>query len=292
MTRLPRDLGTSQWFHLVQRGADRQDIFTTDRDRCLYEMLVGESFGRWGVEAHAYALMTNHTHMLARVTDGGSLSGAMHHLGSRYALAFNKLTGRDGPLFTSRFHSTPVTSDAQLAQTARYIHRNPLAFVPSGALASYRWSSLGPICGRRSFPEWLAEGVVSRRPADDAYLSYVLSPQPSDRFPMGAFRPLTKTSLEEILAAVAHVAGVPVQALCSPSRTLAEARTLAIMLAIEMRAAGVDETARRFRLADPRSVRRAARRGRASAAQSHRFVELRSRVLDRLDERVDRRSVA
>jgi REP element-mobilizing transposase RayT len=136
MARQARDLTQSDWFHIVQRGADRQDIFTSDDDRFLYEKLVNEGFKRHRVELHAYALMSNHVHLLGRVLDGGSLSDAMHHLGGRYALAFNKATKRDGPLFSSRFHSTPVTSDAQLLQTSRYIHRNPLAFVPMRALVA------------------------------------------------------------------------------------------------------------------------------------------------------------
>jgi putative transposase len=292
MARLPRDLTRSQWFHVVQRGADRQDIFTADHDRHLYETFLAEALARWGVEAHAYALMTNHTHALVRVTDDGSLSHAMHHLGSRYALAFNKATGRDGPLFTARFHSTPVTSDAQLAQTARYIHRNPAAFVPLRALAAYRWSSLGPVCGRRAIPEWLARGIVGAGTTGDGYLTYVLAPQPSDRFPLGVLPPLVATSLEDIVLAVAHVTGAPPDELRAPSQTWAEFRTLAIMLAIETRAASIDQTARHFQLSDARSVRRAARRGRARVVESSGFAALRRRVVELLDARPGHAAVA
>jgi REP element-mobilizing transposase RayT len=284
MARQPRDLSQSQWFHVVQRGADRQDLFIVDRDRHLYETLIAESFDRWRVELHAYALMTNHTHLLVRVDDDGSLSDAMHHLGSRYALAFNRSTGRDGPLFTSRFHSTSITSDAQLAQTGRYIHRNPLAFVPSRALAAYRWSSLGPICGRRASPDWLERGVIGHHTDVDAYLASVLEPQPSDRFPFGTLDPLRATSLEEIIAAVAEVVGLPPAALRSAGPSTDEPRTMAIMLAIDMRSADPLLIARWFDLTDRRSVRRTARRGRARVAQSPQFARFRGRVLDQLDQ--------
>jgi REP element-mobilizing transposase RayT len=291
MARLPRDLSRSEWFHLVQRGADRQDIFAIDSDRLFYETLVAEAFGRWGVEPHAYALMTNHTHLLARVPAGGSLSDAMHHLGSRYALAFNRSSGRDGPLFTSRFHSTPITTDAQLILTARYIHRNPLAFVPLGALVTYRWSSLGPICGRRTWPDWLAGGTVGAGQTHDELLRFVLSPRPSDRLPTNGCPPLTRTTLDEIVRSVARLTGVAPEELLVPTQALAEPRTLAMMLVIELRAASADEAARRFGLADTRSVRRAARRGRERVARSADFAERRRRVVRSLDtDREDRRA--
>jgi hypothetical protein len=64
---------------------------------------------------------------------------------------------------------------------------------------------------------------------------------------------------------------------------------LAITLAVELRAADAHELARRFRLSDPRSARRAARRGRILVARSDPFADLRRRVLahlDALDERI------
>lgn len=283
MARQPRDLTQSEWFHVVQRGADRQDIFVTERDRITYETLLAEGFDRHGVEVHAYAWMSNHTHVLVRVAEGGSLSEAMHHLGSRYALAYNKATDRDGPLFTSRFHSTPVTSDAQLAHTARYIHRNPLAFVPAGALIAYRWSSLAPICGRRERPPWLASGTVAEDMTAAAYLNYVLTPQPADRLPLGNLAPLTSTSLEEILVAVSGVTNVPLDVLSARDPRCTELRTLVSALALELRAADSGEIALRLGLSDRRSVRRLARRGRSLLAESARFAALRQRVLDEID---------
>lgn len=278
MARQPRDLSRSHWFHIVQRGADRQDIYLTDHHRDLFETFAADAFDRYQVEAHAYVWMTNHTHLLAHAPHDG-LSEAMRHLGSRYALAFNQATGRDGPLFTSRFHSTSITSDAQLAQTARYIHRNPLAFVPPAALAAYRWSSLGPICGRRPAPTWLSTGVVAANTSPEAYLSSVLTPQPADRFPFGTLPPLTPTTLDEVIVAVARVTGTAVEDLSVVNPHGSELRTLAITLAIDMRVADARQIAQRFGLSDPRSARRAARHGRARAAQSASFADLRHRVL-------------
>jgi REP element-mobilizing transposase RayT len=285
MTR-QRDLTSSDWFHLVQKGADAQDIFSAASHRTVYEELVDDAFRPVGIELHAYAWMTNHTHQLVHAPNGG-LPEAMQRLGSRYAALYNGWTDRSGPLFTARYLSVPVTSDAQLAQTARYIHRNPLAIVGTAGLANYRWSSLGALCGRRSMPGWLATGLVMAGFDADAYERYVLTPQPSDRIGPGDLPPSSPTSCDEIEAAVAAVAGRSIDDFRRQSGTVRnDARILMITLAVECRSAETAALAERYGLSDPRSVRRVARRGRVLASQSPAFRTLRDRVLAQLDRAV------
>jgi REP element-mobilizing transposase RayT len=282
MTR-QRDLTSSDWFHLVQKGADAQDIFSAASHRFVYEDLLDDAFRRSRIELHAYAWMTNHTHQLVHAPHGG-LPEALHRLGTRYASLYNGWTDRSGPLFTARYHSVPVTSDAQLAQTARYIHRNPLSIVGAQRLADYRWSSLGALCGRRSAPDWLTTGVVTSGFDADSYERYVLTPQPSDRIGPGDLPPTTPTSCDEIERAVAAVVGRSIDDLRrSPGTVRDDARILMITLAVECRAAGSSALAERYGLSDPRSVRRVARRGRVVASQSPAFTVLRDRVLVVLD---------
>ena len=151
MPRRPRDLDSSTWFHVTNRGYDRHDIFHTDRDRLLFEALMVEAFDRHRVTLHAYALMTNHFHLLVECADG-DVSSAVQRMTARYAAAFNDRRRRTGPLFTGRFWSGPIMSEEQRFVSGLYVHRNPLAFVPPAALSAYRWSSLGCYTGRRARP--------------------------------------------------------------------------------------------------------------------------------------------
>jgi hypothetical protein len=205
----------------------------------------------------------------------------MQRLCARYAMAYNERTGREGPLFTGRFRSKPVTDDAQLAQTARYIHRNPLSIVPAAGLAAYRWSSLGSLIGTRRVPEWLSTGVIE---VGDDYLSYVLEPQPGDRGDSGENGATSPAiSCDDIDAAVAALSGSEVGRLRDGlDRRHVEPRTMAIMLAVELRVATASELAQHYGLSDPRSIRRAARRGRVRTADSPTFAALRSRTLREL----------
>ena len=139
------------WYHVVNRGAARQPIFFDDRDRFEFERLLGVAHRRFGVTTHAYCWMTNHYHLLLHCPDG-HLSEVMHLIGSVYVRHVNERQGRDGPLFRDRFFSKPVTSNPYLIRLVRYIHRNPLAFIPADRLATYRWSSLRAYAGDRRAP--------------------------------------------------------------------------------------------------------------------------------------------
>jgi REP element-mobilizing transposase RayT len=281
-----RDLSSSEWFHVVQKGADAQDIFSAASHRSVYEDLLADAFTRFGVDLHAYAWMTNHTHLLAHAPRGG-LPDAMHLLGSRYASMYNGWTNRSGPLFTARYFSEPVTSDAQLVQTARYIHRNPMPIVGCAGLSEYPWSSLGPLIGRRPLPDWLSTGVVVSDDDADSHERFVLTPQPGDRLPFGWLPPSIPTGCTDIEFAVAAVVGRTVDDLRSPRGTVSdEARMVMITLAVDYRADTSSALAKRYGLSDQRSVRRIARRGRARVADSVAFASLRRRVVDVLDANV------
>ena len=108
MARRIRDLTASEWFHVFNRGVDRQDVFSGDGDYLLFEQLLEESVSRFALEVHAYALMSNHFHLLVHCPDG-RLSDAMQRICGRFGAAYNRRTKREGPVFTNRFKSVAVT---------------------------------------------------------------------------------------------------------------------------------------------------------------------------------------
>lgn len=113
------------WYHVVNRGVDHQPIFFDDSDRVDFGRLLGVGHDRFGVEVHAYCLMTNHFHLLVHCPNGG-LSDFMHDVTATFTRHVNDRLGRDGPLVRGRFRSFIVDSDAYVLCATRYIHRNPL----------------------------------------------------------------------------------------------------------------------------------------------------------------------
>src|SRR5688572_10934425 len=89
--------------HVMQRGANRADCFTCDRDRRTYLGLLDELADMYGCSIHAYVLMTNHVHLLMSPSRSDGASLLMKHLGQRFVQYINRKHGRTGSLWDGRF---------------------------------------------------------------------------------------------------------------------------------------------------------------------------------------------
>ncbi|MFP5489001.1 MAG: transposase [Acidimicrobiia bacterium] len=156
----PRRTDSTGFHHVVNRGVARQPIFFDVRDRVEFLRLLGVVHERFGVTTHAFALMSNHYHLVLECPDGG-LADAMHVLGSVFVRHVNERAGRDGPLFKDRYYAKGVQTDDYLVRLVNYVHRNPLAIVSEEQLLGYRWSSLRIYSGDRRRPDWLRTDLVS-----------------------------------------------------------------------------------------------------------------------------------
>ena len=72
--------------HSTQRGVDRRQVFTEDRDRLTYLRLIGENLPDAGVRILGYCLMGNHVHLVAVPAREDSLSILLRRVHGRYAL--------------------------------------------------------------------------------------------------------------------------------------------------------------------------------------------------------------
>ena len=111
--------------HVIVRGIERCDIFLDDGDRRLFLDRLSKLLAETRTECIAWALMSNHFHLLLRprVT---KLSIFMRRLLTGYAVVFNLQHKRSGHLFQNRYKSIACQEDAYLLELVRYIHLNPL----------------------------------------------------------------------------------------------------------------------------------------------------------------------
>jgi REP element-mobilizing transposase RayT len=266
------------WHHLMNRGSDRQDIFSDDIDHRRYLSLVGDAVERGQLEVHAHVEMTNHFHLLGR-SPLGRISAAMHGIESEYARWYNDRHQRTGPLFTGRFVAVAVESDEQLLTVARYIHRNPLDKVSREALFSYPWSSYPVYLGCADRPDWLTTDVLTGLAGTDveALRAFVECDLPSDR-PKRSHPP-SAVPLDQLVETLGQVTDIAPAAILHAAPGTAWARQLLAMLAVELRAAPTKELAQVLGLASDASIRVLARRGRVRTADDPSFAQCRTAVL-------------
>jgi putative transposase len=119
-----RDELAGCWYHVGTRGNNRRDIYTDASSRLLFllRLQIVVAYHDWTVAA--YCLMTNHYHLVIKVSDSG-MSDGMKELNSGYARAFNIRHGRQDHLFGRRFWSRQLADENDLVTTCRYIELNP-----------------------------------------------------------------------------------------------------------------------------------------------------------------------
>ncbi|EKD52187.1 MAG: protein of unknown function DUF1568 [uncultured bacterium] len=113
------------WYHVMNRGLERRNIFREPKDYDHFISLLKEITEIFSIEIHAFSLMPNHYHLLIHTPKMG-LSRAMRHLSGVYTQCFNKRYKRDGVLFRGRYKACLVDSNEYLTELVRYIHLNPV----------------------------------------------------------------------------------------------------------------------------------------------------------------------
>lgn len=154
MPRVGRVILPNYPHHIVQRGHNRQVVFAEQEDYERYLSDLRELKDAFGVKVYAYCLMTNHVHLLLAPDEAvAGLSQLMKTLSARMTRYRNRLEGRSGTLWESRFKSSVVQSDAYLLACSRYIELNPVRAKLVLHAAEYPWSSYAQHVGISS--RWL-----------------------------------------------------------------------------------------------------------------------------------------
>lgn len=149
MARLPRLTLADQPHHVIQRGNNRQPIFSDRADREMLLGLVADNATRFGIALHAYVLMDNHFHLLATPSTAEGLPRWMQAIGRRYVRYFNDRHGRSGTLWEGRYKSTLIQTDRYLLACMAYIDLNPVRAGMVAEARDYPWSSHAHYAGLR-----------------------------------------------------------------------------------------------------------------------------------------------
>ena len=135
--------------HVIVRGINKNEIFTTDDDRHdfveRFHLLLKET----GTICYAWALLDNHFHLLLMPIEQ-TLATFMRRLLTGYAVTYNKRHGRTGHLFQNRYKSIVCDENSYLLELVRYIHLNP---VRAGIIANINDLASYPWAGHRQYLE-------------------------------------------------------------------------------------------------------------------------------------------
>ncbi len=141
MPRRPRTHLDDVPLHIVQRGHNRGPCFFAEEDYYTYLHWLGIALKESECTLHAYALMTNHVHLLLTPKKAESVPRLVISLGRRYVQYVNTTYRRTGTLWDSRYKSSLIQAETYLLECMRYIEMNPVRAAMVEDPAHYRWSS-------------------------------------------------------------------------------------------------------------------------------------------------------
>jgi len=166
--------------HVMVRGIEGKGIVMDDDDREFFVSRMGMLAQNTGTLIFAWALMSNHAHILLKSGESG-LAGFMRKLLTVYATRYNRRHQRQGHLFQNRYKSIICEEEPYFLRLVSYIHLNPLR---AGMLQSfdelnaYPWSGHSALMNR-SGHEWQERATVLQHfgknegAARKAYLAFV-----------------------------------------------------------------------------------------------------------------------
>ena len=188
MPRGPRLDAPGTLHHVIVRGIEQGNIVRDDTDRKMFVDRMGLLAKGSDTIIYAFALMTNHAHILLKNGHTG-LSNYMRRLLTGYAQYFNRRHKRAGHLFQNRYKSVICEEEAYFDKLVAYIHLNPMR---AGMLENLHQLAEYPWCGHAVLMnnvqrEWMNRDYVLRffgnkdGSARKAYLEFLESEMGIDR---------------------------------------------------------------------------------------------------------------
>lgn len=180
MPRQPRLDTPGALHHVMGRGIEGIEIFGKGEDREDFLNRLANLCESEALCVYAWALMTNHFHLLVR-TGNIPLSDSMRKLLTGYVVNYNRRHKRFGHLFQNRYKSILCEDDPYLLELTRYIHLNPLraGIVRNmNLLKKFPWCGHSVIMGKIKH-EWqdtdtiLAYYGKRKKPAREKYEKFV-----------------------------------------------------------------------------------------------------------------------
>lgn len=157
------------FYHVYNRGANKQPIFADDTDRAKFVALLerhldpasiqtdsnGKEYSKYPVDLVAYCLMDNHFHLLLfQKDDPTAITHLLKSVSTAYTMYFNRRHRHQGTIFQGVFKASHINDESYLMHITRYIHMNPYDYM------NYRWSSL-PFYLETPAPGWVNPGIMN-----------------------------------------------------------------------------------------------------------------------------------
>ena len=159
MPRGPRFVFENAFYHVFNRGINKQPIFINRQDYSFFLKKLSDLKREFDHSLYAYCLMPNHFH-LSFQTRKTSISKIMASLATSFSMYFNRTHNHFGPVFQNRFKSILIQDDPYFLQLSKYIYLNPVKAGIVKDPVDYKYSSIREALGRE--PLYFLDNDITR----------------------------------------------------------------------------------------------------------------------------------
>jgi REP element-mobilizing transposase RayT len=171
MSTKPRIVAPGVIYQVYSKGVQELQIFKKDEIKTFFLQQLQKSLKKYDFTCLAFSISLNQYHLVLQ-SDKQSISLAMQHFNSILAKTINKVLGRGGTVFSSRFISV-IVEDNQLNKLIREVHLKSLQLgeMTLNELEHYKFCSHSVLMGN-STSDLLNREVILKKMGIDSKEKY------------------------------------------------------------------------------------------------------------------------
>ncbi|MBI2443256.1 MAG: transposase [Candidatus Levybacteria bacterium] len=147
MPRGARFIFENAFYHVFNRGINKNEIFLSEEDYAFFLKKLKKLLSKYDHSLYAYCLMPNHFHISIQ-TRKVPISKIMASLTTSYSMYLNKKYNHVGPVFQNRYKSVLIENDSYFLYLSKYIYLNPVKAGLVSDPLSYSYSSIREAIGQ------------------------------------------------------------------------------------------------------------------------------------------------
>lgn len=158
-----RKLPSDTFQHIYIRSVNQFVIFYSMEDRLVYYTIFAVMAKRYGIIVLAMVLMFDHVHHLIKSVSRALYGKFEGVTTSTFAMAFNRDSGRKGPLFVKAYGNAPKRRDKDVRSCIAYNYNNSVEKLLFTRAEMDRWNLLAYVDNPHPFSKEITRETASKK---------------------------------------------------------------------------------------------------------------------------------